>query len=75
MGKKVIGVIAFAAIAVAAGWNYQQGKQEVELSDLALENVDALADSAEDGVHFGCKSSTIWCYYSNGWKYGEYYRK
>ena len=43
MGKKIIGVISFAAIAVAAGWNYQQNKQEVELSDLALENVEALA--------------------------------
>ena len=38
MGKKIIGVIAFAAIA-AAGWNYQQNKNEVQLSDLALENV------------------------------------
>lgn len=43
MGKKIIGVIAFAAIAVAAGWNYQHNKQEVELSDLALENIEALA--------------------------------
>ena len=24
MGKKIIGVIAFAAIAAVAGWNYQQ---------------------------------------------------
>ena len=39
MGKKIIGVISFAAIAAAAGWN----KQNVELSDLALENVEALA--------------------------------
>lgn len=44
MGKKFFGVIAFAAIAVAAGWNYQQNKQEVELSDLALANIEALAD-------------------------------
>ena len=43
MGKKIIGVIAFAAIAVAAGWNYQQNKQDAELSDLALENIEALA--------------------------------
>ena len=43
MGKKIIGVIAFAAIAVAAGLNYQQNKQDVELSDLALENIEALA--------------------------------
>ena len=28
MGKKFLGVIAFAAIAVAAGWNYQQNEQE-----------------------------------------------
>ena len=35
MGTKILGVIAFAAIAVAAGWNYQQNKQDVELSDLA----------------------------------------
>ena len=43
MGKRILGVIAFAAIAAVAGWNYQQNKQEVELSDLALENVEALA--------------------------------
>ena len=43
MGKRIIGVIAFAAIAVAAGWNYQQNKQEVKLSNLALANVQALA--------------------------------
>ncbi len=43
MEKKIIGVIAFAAIAAAAGWNYRQNKQEVELSDLALANVEALA--------------------------------
>ncbi len=43
MGKKIFGVIAFAAIAAVAGWNYQQNKQEVEFSDLALENIEALA--------------------------------
>ena len=48
MGKKIFGVIAFVAIATAAGWNYQQNKQEVELSDLALANVEALA--AGEGV-------------------------
>ena len=46
MGKKFFGVIAFVAIATAAGWNYQQNKQSVELSDLALENVEALAQKA-----------------------------
>ena len=52
MGKKFFGVIAFVAIATAAGWNYQQNKQSVELSDLALErnesgkNNKALAQKA-----------------------------
>lgn len=50
MGKKIIGVIAFAAIAVAAGWNYQQNKQNVELSDLALANIEALASGEESGT-------------------------
>ena len=61
MGKKIIGVIAFAAIAAAAaGWNYQQNKQEVELSDLALENVEALAwDENKSNYHlFPCPSSS-----------------
>ncbi|WP_456087610.1 NVEALA domain-containing protein [Parabacteroides sp.] len=43
MGTKILGVIAFAAIAAVAGWNYQQNKQSVELSDLALANIEALA--------------------------------
>lgn len=55
MGKKFFGVIAFVAIAAAAGWNYQQNTNEVELSDLALDNVEALA-SGEDGSN--CKWRT-----------------
>ena len=43
MGTKILGVIAFVAIAAAAGWNYQQNTNEVQLSDLALENAEALA--------------------------------
>ena len=60
MGKKIIGVIAFAAIAVAAGWNYQQNKQEVELSDLALENIEALArdETIRDGYAYKDCSNT-----------------
>lgn len=50
--KKLFGIIAIAAIAVAAGWNFNQSQDEVELSDLALANVEALA-SGEDGSN--CK--------------------
>lgn len=52
MGKKIIGVIAFAAIAVAAGWNYQQNNQDLELSDMASANVEALA-RGEAGPDWG----------------------
>ncbi|MBC8602202.1 hypothetical protein H8784_10800 [Parabacteroides acidifaciens] len=63
MGKKIIGVIAFAAIAVAAGWNYQQNKQEVELSDLALANVEALArdESGKNNKALAQKSNGEYC--------------
>ena len=63
MGKKFLGVIAFAAIAVAVGWNYQQNEQEVELSDLALDNVEVLArgehasDRSDDFTTMTCLSN------------------
>ncbi|WP_293716711.1 NVEALA domain-containing protein [uncultured Parabacteroides sp.] len=41
--KKLFGIIIIAAIAVTAGWNFSQSQNEVELSDLALANVEALA--------------------------------
>ena len=47
MKKKIFGVALIAAMALAAGWNFNQSKNEVELSDLALANVEALA-SGED---------------------------
>ena len=41
--KKYILSIAVVTTAVIAGWNYQQNQQRMELSDLALENIEALA--------------------------------
>lgn len=51
----------FVAIAVAAGWNYQQNTNEVELSNLALENVEALADP-EIEVGVPCIMTSQTCY-------------
>ena len=51
MGTKILGVIAFVAIAAAAGWNYQQNTNEVQLSDLALENPEPLA-RGESGTDY-----------------------
>ena len=41
--RKLFGIMAMAAIAAVAGWNFSQSQNEVELSDLALANVEALA--------------------------------
>ena len=60
MKKHIIGIIAFAAITVVAGWGYIQNKQNVVLSDLALENVEALADNENSEAN--CTSSlNDWC--------------
>ena len=53
MKKHIFGAALLVAIAVAAGWNYQQNKQDVQLSDLALTNVEALASGEGSG---DCKS-------------------
>jgi hypothetical protein len=43
MKKSILSIALVAAIAVAGAWNFAQNQEEVTLSDLALENVDALA--------------------------------
>ena len=60
MGTKILGVIAFVAIAAAAGWNYQQNTNEVQLSDLALENAEALA-RGESGTDYCYDFTTMRC--------------
>ena len=40
---KLFGIMALAAIAAAAGWNFGQNQNEIELSDLTLANTEALA--------------------------------
>lgn len=43
--KKIIGIALIAVAAITAGWNFSQNQKEVELSDLALANVEALAQN------------------------------
>ena len=45
--RKFFGIIAITTIA-AAGWNFNLDQNEVELSDLALANVEALARNEGD---------------------------
>lgn len=49
MKKYIIGSLAIATIAIA-GWNFNQ-KSEVQLTDLALDNVEALASGESGGVN------------------------
>lgn len=70
--KKILFSVAVIATIAIAGWNYQQNK-EVELSDLAMENVEALAQGEiENYYNFklipypsGCKicerKDGYWC--------------
>ena len=60
MKKHIIGIIAFAAIAVAAGWGYIQNKQNVELSELVLANIEALA-TGESGSREDCEQANDTC--------------
>lgn len=43
MKKKIFGTVLIAAMVLAAGWNFNQSKNEVNMSELALANVEALA--------------------------------
>ena len=67
MKKRIFGAALLVAIAVAAGWNYQQNINEVELSDLALDNVEALAqpekatDDCDNFSNMSCSSrGVVW---------------
>ena len=41
--KKIAAMAMIVAVAVTAGWNFYQNTQEMEMNELALANVEALA--------------------------------
>lgn len=65
MKRKILSAALFVAIAVAAGWNFNQGKNEITLSELGLANVEALAnpedadDDCDDFSSMSCNSHGI----------------
>ena len=63
MKKKIFGVALIAAIAVAAGWNFNQSKNEIALSDLALANIEALASYEFGDGYCHYSSNYDWCFY------------
>ena len=65
MKKKIFGAALIAAMAITAGWNFNQSKNEVELSDLALANVEALAND-ESGTGSGYCTMHTPCFNEQG---------
>ena len=72
MKKKIVSVAIVAAVAVAAAWGFNQSKNEMALSDVALNNVEALAQS-ESGSYaecylYGCRFAYNYtCTVYSGW--------
>ncbi|WP_085537481.1 NVEALA domain-containing protein [Massilibacteroides vaginae] len=56
MKKKLLSIVAVAAVAVAAAWGFNQSNNEVALTDVTLSNVEALAGGESGGT----------CYYNYG---------
>lgn len=54
MKKKIIGFIAVVAIAAVTGYNTYISQNNINMSDLALNNIEALANPGEGGVTIKC---------------------
>lgn len=52
MKKKISGVMIIVAVAAATIWNFNQSKNAAELSDLALANVEALAQGESGEIRY-----------------------
>lgn len=63
MKKKIMGAAIIAALAITAGWNYQQNKQSVELSDLMMANINALANNESGIPTIPCEDGGTSCTY------------
>ena len=59
MKKRILGAALLIAIAVTAGWNFNQSKNEVVLSELALANIEAIAQGE---LQSGVDADTKDCY-------------
>lgn len=56
--NKILGLIIIAVIAIVASYNIYISKNDVKLSDLALNNVEALASNNESGDN-NCHRETL----------------
>lgn len=75
--KKVLFSAAIIAVAAISSINYFRSQQDVELSDLAMENVEALAQEEGNGITDcpnGCLTSPgiCFCYGYNPYEEAEW---
>lgn len=72
MKKNFVKVIFVSLFVVGMGYNVYQSKSEVNLSDLLLDNVEALARNENPDCPNGCvdDSGGCWCY-----TYYKYFRE
>ena len=69
MRKKILGIAVMAAVALTAGWNISQSENDVKLSDLALDNVEALASGEGSST---CYTNCIFDYNYECYVFGGY---
>lgn len=69
--KKFIGIALIVVAAVTASWNFSLGQNEIELSDLALANVEALARKEDPWAKFRVTVHDLhsWTCYEGGISY------
>ncbi|EDV01515.1 hypothetical protein BACCOP_01458 [Phocaeicola coprocola DSM 17136] len=65
MNKKILKVVFASAFALVAGYSVYASQQEVEMSDLAMANVEALA-GGESGTVKCCPDPGDECKLSSG---------
>ena len=76
MKKKISAVSMFAVVALVAGINVYHSQRSVDISDVALANVEALADGEDaswvmECVSHGCIIDFSWdCFFSGGIMWG-----
>lgn len=66
--KEFIKLIVILFIAVGIGWNFNRGYGQASLSDLTLNNIEALANTTESSNECeGCLNSLYICRYYGDW--------
>ena len=58
MKKKIFSLVAIAAISLGA-WNYSENQANVEFSDLALANIEALASGEYGEIQYYLSTSVV----------------